>query len=372
MSALAEAEFRAIGTRHNILALSPHTLTEATRIARERLAELDLAASRFRADSELSRLAALAAEREASVQVSPLLLDQLLAARRAFVLSGGIVDATVGAAVIANGYDADLEVVRSRSAPWPATVGASSRSANGALGSRVANLGATGPGATGPAAIPGWDRIELDEATRRVTVPRGTVIDLGATAKAHAADLIARELAARLPGGFLVNLGGDIATSGDLPACGWRVGVQTADGAVGQVVELRGQALATSSTQLRTWATTGGAAHHIVDPRTGRPAPTVWAQVSCVAANALEANIASTAAIVLGEAAPAWLSAHGIPARLDRLDGGIVTTPGWPAPEADSPDPTAPDKTAPDKTMPDKAAPAKAAPDQTTRQAARS
>lgn len=111
-----------------------------------------------------------------------------------------------------------------------------------------------------------------------------------------------------------------------------------------QVVALTGQALTTSSTQLRTWATAHGQAHHIIDPRTGAVAPVVWAHVSCVGATALEANTASTAALVLGEDAPAWLTRHGLSARLERAERpespgsdeaptllNVVTTPGWPA-----------------------------------------
>jgi thiamine biosynthesis lipoprotein len=159
------------------------------------------------------------------------------------------------------------------------------------------------------------------------------VIDLGASAKAHAADTIAARLADRLPGGFLVSLGGDVAVSGDLPPEGWQVAVEGTAGDCREVVASRGQALATSSTARRTWTQGGQQRHHILDPRTGRPAERVWEQVTCAGASALEANAASTAAVVLGAEAPAWLEAHGIPARLDPAAGGpVVTTPGWPRP----------------------------------------
>ena len=175
-------------------------------------------------------------------------------------------------------------------------------------------------------------------------MPRGCLLDLGASAKAHAADVVADRLAAHLPGGFLVNLGGDIALSGDTPLDGWSIAVErpdAPDGHVGpprQVVVLAsGQAIATSSTRLRTWpGADGEARHHIVDPRTGRTAPAHWAQVTCVAATALEANAASTAAVVLGADAPDWLTAHGIPARLERVDGSVVHTPGWPDPSEEA------------------------------------
>ena len=311
-----QAEFRAIGTTNRILATDLTVLIEATAIAREHLDALDRAVSRFRPDSEVCRLAVRAVAGPASAHASPTFAAALRAALHAARITDGLVDPTVGSALVANGYDADLDVVRARA---------------GFVRSRVAE-------------VSGWENLEIDESDR-VTVPAGCLIDLGATAKAFAADTIAGMLAARLPGGFLVNLGGDIAVSGRLPAGGWRVGVQTADGAVAQVVTTTGQGLATSSTQLRTWATGPGSpsgrdgagrAHHIVDPRTGHTAPPTWAQVTCAGASALEANAASTAAIVLGPDAPAWLQARGIPARLDGCDGEVTFTCGWPDPDGDA------------------------------------
>jgi len=73
--------------------------------------------------------------------------------------------------------------------------------------------------------------------------------------------------------------------------------------------------------------------HHIIDPRSGVSAPSIWNQTTCAAVTALEANAASTAAVVLGDAAPAWLTERGIPARLDGADGRTITTPGWPSTE---------------------------------------
>ena len=72
--------------------------------------------------------------------------------------------------------------------------------------------------------VPGWRRIQLFPATRRVEIPEGVEVDLGATAKALAADLAAAEAAAAMPGGgVLVSLGGDVAVAGDPPAEGWHI-----------------------------------------------------------------------------------------------------------------------------------------------------
>ncbi|HEY3337754.1 MAG TPA: FAD:protein FMN transferase [Propionicimonas sp.] len=298
------AEFAAIGTTNRILVTAGSSLPAAIELAKGHLAELDKAVSRFRADSEVSRLARMSEDGEAWYFGSALFNDHLEAARHAARISGGLVDFTVGSAVIASGYDADLDTVRVRG-------------------------GYSLP--TRPVKAPGWERV-VRGGGGRVSTPRGTVLDFGATAKAHAADTIAGLLAAALPGGFLVNLGGDIATAGPAPEGGWRVGVEAADGGIRQVIAITDQGVATSSTQLRRWQTDGGTAHHIVDPRTGRTAAAVWAHVTCVASSALEANTASTASIVLGEEAPAWLGRHHLAARLERPDGSVVHTADWPLP----------------------------------------
>jgi FAD:protein FMN transferase len=300
---VAAAGFKAIGTTNEILVTRPDVLAAAVELAKGHLAALDLACSRFRPDSELSRLAARAAEADAWCFASPLLVDYLRAAQHAARISDGLVDFTVGSALISSGYDQDMDKVRARS-------------------DHHAEVGE----------VPGWQRVRISELGR-VDVPQGTIIDLGATAKAHAADMIARLLALQLPGGFLVNLGGDIATSGSAPALGWSVGIEAADGTERQSIAITSQAVTTSSTQLRTWRTDAGIANHIIDPRTGGTASPVWGQVSCVAITALEANTASTASLVLGEEAPDWLNANGLSARLERPDGTAVYIGGWPIPD---------------------------------------
>lgn len=299
----AGTTFRAIGTTIRLVVTRPHVLDEAAAVVHQHLAALDLAVSRFRPDSELSRLARAAEHGDASALVSPTFAGSLRAALRAARLTEGLVDPTVGRAVAASGYDADIDVVRHRAAGHP----------------------------DGPAPVPGWRTVTIDPVTDRVDVPAGCLLDLGSSAKAHAADVLAERLAASLPGGFLVNLGGDIALAGEAPVSGWQVGVDDVVGREVQVVALTSrQGIATSSTRHRTWATTAGRTrHHIVDPRTGDTATATWDQVTCVAANALEANAASTAAVVLGREAPAWLEAHGIPARL-HVGDRVVLTPGWP------------------------------------------
>jgi len=305
-------EFRAIGTTVRLLTTDPRSLAPATDLLRRHLEDLDLAASRFRVDSEVCRLADATGDGPAKLHASPVLAGSVRAALHAARITDGLVDPTVGAAVVVSGYDADIDVVRARRGPSGAATGAG-------------------------AAVPGWQSVTIDP-DGLLSVPRGCLLDLGASAKAHAADVVAARLAASLTGGFLVNLGGDIALSGDTPSDGWSIAVDGSTAPGREVVALvSGQAIATSSTRLRTWpGADGDLRHHIVDPRTGRTAPALWAEVTCVAATALEANAASTAAVVLGAEAPDWLAAHGIPARLEHLDGRAVHTAGWPTPASET------------------------------------
>jgi thiamine biosynthesis lipoprotein len=165
---------------------------------------------------------------------------------------------------------------------------------------------------------------------RELTVPTGVLLDLGATAKAVTADRAAARVTAELGAGVLVALGGDIATAGPGPDGGWRVLVQDRPGDPQCIVRLpAGAALATSSTVARTWGRPGELLHHILDPRTGRPAPRVWRTVSVAAFTCLRASTLSTAAVVRGHAAPDVLS--GVPARLVTADLDVLLLGGWPA-----------------------------------------
>src|SRR5437868_2734875 len=301
----ATASFPALGTTAEVTTLDPRALSGAIEILERELDAIDCACSRFRADSEISRLAESGGQ---WVPASRLLREALRAGISAAEATGGSVDPTVGASLRALGWDADFRVVVARSAP-----------------ARLELV---------PAA--GWRRIEIDDELRRVRVPAGVVVDLGATAKALAADRAARAASRATGSAVLVNLGGDIAVAGPAPAGGWPILVTddhrgTPSDADGQVVGVAAGGLATSTATVRRWRTTDGIAHHVVDPRTGRSAAEIWRTVSVAAQSCLAANTASTAAIVLGEQAPTWLRARGISARLVRPDGRVVVTGAWPA-----------------------------------------
>jgi thiamine biosynthesis lipoprotein len=176
----------------------------------------------------------------------------------------------------------------------------------------------------------------VDRKHARVRIPRGVRLDLGCSAKAWAADRSAAAAAAAAGCGALVAVGGDVATSGPAPGRGWLVHVtddhRSAPSAPGQTVRIRDGGLATSSTAVRRWLQAGQEMHHIIDPRTGRPARSEWRTVSVAAADCTQANIAASAAIVRGHSAPAWLQELGLPARLVEHSGRVHSLAGWPAP----------------------------------------
>jgi thiamine biosynthesis lipoprotein len=96
------------------------------------------------------------------------------------------------------------------------------------------------------------------------------------------------------------------------------------------VVAIRDGGLATSSTTARRWQRGGDVLHHILDPRTGLPAEPVWRTVSVAAGTCVDANAASTAAVIRGRAALGWLARLGLPARLVDATGVVFTVAGWP------------------------------------------
>jgi thiamine biosynthesis lipoprotein len=302
VSALVQAtRFRALGTTAEVIATRPDAAAAAVEILKRLLDDVDAAASRFRPDSEL----ALVEQQPGRPTCVSELLGQLIAAAlRAARQTDGLVDPTVGSALVALGYDRDFdEVARD--------------------GVAVRGLRA-----------PGWRTIAWNPLRREVTIPPGVQLDFGATAKAWAADRAAAVIQQATGSPVLVNLGGDIAIAGEPPAGGWAV--QIADdhaeplSADAETIALTSGGLATSTSAVRNWQRGGRTVHHIVDPATGEPAPPVWRTVSVVAASALDANTASTAAMVMGRSAPAWLERLGLAARLVATDGAVVRTGAWP------------------------------------------
>ncbi len=309
----AFAAWHALGMLVQLVVTAPGQLAAARRLLAADLAELDLACSRFRPDSELAALAdaARAADGPVTITVSTLLAEAVAVALRAASLTDGDVDPTVGGALSALGYDRDF--------------------------GQVAPAGPALPALVSVRVIPGWRSIRLDPAARELTVPPGVQLDLGATVKGWAADRSAARIADRLGCGVLVSLGGDTAVAGQPPEGGWRIRVQDLTTMPDEpppgpstVVAIRDGGLATSSTAARRWQRGGDVLHHILDPRTGLPAAPVWRTVSVAAASCADANTAATAAVIRGRQAPAWLAGLHLPARLVEPDGTVLAIAGWP------------------------------------------
>ena len=299
------ASFPALGTSAVVAVPQPRLLEPARRLLEEEVDRIDRACSRFREDSELSIVNRADGRR---VEIGQDLHEALAVALRAAHVTNGLVDPTLGVDLRRAGYDTTFALVRARDT-WHV----------------VAR----------PPSPRRWRRIELYDDPPGVRVPAGVELDLGATAKALAADRAAARIARVLRTGVLVSLGGDIAVAGEAPDDGWSILVSelhdsSLDDAGPRVAIARG-GLATSSTTGRRWHTDAGEAHHVLDPLTGAPAVTPWRTVSVAASTCVDANVATTAALVLGDAAPAWLEHRRLPARLVGSDGAVRTLGGWPS-----------------------------------------
>jgi FAD:protein FMN transferase len=309
---LPTKQWSAIGTTAQVVVTNPAYLRSAHDIVVNELAQLDLACSRFRADSEIARLAARG---NAWTAVSDVLAEVLASALDVARVTDGDVDPTMGTDLSRLGYDRDFGEVKRASA----------------LGSDDAVL----PLTYRLVYRTTWHDVEFDHARRRVRVPAGLVLDLGAIGKAWCADRCAVRIQDGLGVGVLVSLGGDIATAGTGPDGGWVVRVQDLPdvnaGPSAMVVLRAGYAVATSSTISRTWQRGTSRPHHILDPATRRPAAPIWRTVTAVASSCVDANAATTAAIVRGRAAQPWLVSRGVAARLVDHNGSVHTLGGWPS-----------------------------------------
>ncbi len=316
------ATWRAIGTFVELAVADAQRLDEARTIAEDLIAELDRTCSRFRDDSELSRANQAAGT---WVPASPVLLDAVRVAVIAAQATDGVVDPTLGLSLIALGYDRDLADVQAVTPAGPRT--ADPRQA------------ATSPAAL-PSAVPArrgaWSEIEItDDAIR---LPFDVSLDLGATAKAYGSDCIAMALAARGIQG-LISLGGDVSVSHPEGAADywWRIAVCERPNTPGeQTLLMTRGGIATSSTTHRRWSHDRATVHHLLDPSTGRPVEQTWRTVTVRAATCVAANTATTASLVLGDAAVPWLERNHLAARLVDQAGDVYEVAGWPGDPVDT------------------------------------
>jgi thiamine biosynthesis lipoprotein len=247
---------------------------DASRDAVRRLVfRWDCIFSRFREGSELNRVNASPSD---AVVVSEMFARAVRAALAAARATEGLVDPTLGAALLSAGYDRDFELL------------------------------AADPRPTGTP-VPGtWRSVSL--TGRLLSRPQGTLLDLNGVVKS----LVVDEALRLLPERSFVSAGGDLATSGEV--------VVALPG--GGAVRLESGALATSGKTARRWVRGGVEQHHLIDPRTGRPSRSRWDEVTVAASSCLSADVAARAAFLLSEDGPGWLDERGLPGRF--LVGGTA------------------------------------------------
>jgi thiamine biosynthesis lipoprotein len=320
-SRFASAQWRALGTYVQLVVTPASRLAEARALAVRLLDDVDRTCSRFRDDSDLMRANRRPGE---WTRVDPLLAAAVRAALDAADATDGLVDPTLGLSMAAIGYDRDFEALR---------------------------LGDGPTAIPRPAVIDGWRWVQTDPEGA-VLVPHGTALDLGATGKAFAADLIAGAVARGLDARCALSLGGDVAIgdvvlgdagpgetglgdagpgdAADDERVPWQVAIsETPDEPASVVVTLPSGGLATSTVMARRWHRGGRVVHHLLDPSSGRPVDPVWRTASVTAATCLAANTASTATVILGAAAADWLSQRALGARLVGSGGEILHVGEW-------------------------------------------
>jgi FAD:protein FMN transferase len=268
--------------------------------AEARLRDLDRLWSRFRADSDVTRLN----HAEGSpVRVAPetmVLLDRMVDAWRA---TGGAFDPTLLPALVAAGDTTSKDDPRARttlpaSARWPGD----------------------------PAGI------SIDHELGLAHLPFGTAADAGGIGKGLAADLVVAELLADGARGALVSVGGDLRVSGEGPGGAWSIAVEDPHDAdqVRTRLGLADGGVATSTPTARRWRQDGTDRHHLISPATGRPSGTPIASVTATAGTAAWAEAFTKVPYALGPLAGAVaLDAAGIAALVITDDGTETTTGAW-------------------------------------------
>jgi thiamine biosynthesis lipoprotein len=236
--------------------------------------------SRFRDDSELSRVNRT--EREV-VTVSKTFGQMVERALGAASATHGLVDPTLASALKAAGYDRDFEALEPRA--------------------EAASVG-----------VPGrWRAVRV--VGRLLVRPVGLELDLNGVVKGQTVD----EAVDLLSGDGFVAAGGDYAARGEFD-----VGLPGGDS-----VRVTHGGLATSGTTKRRWLRGGDWQHHLIDPRSGRPAESPWTEVTVNAGTCLQADVAAKAAFLLGRDGPAWLDARGLAGRFLFEDGDPVLNHVW-------------------------------------------
>ncbi len=296
-----DLRFRAMGTQAHVLVEGPPELLPLACREVDRLEQLW---SRFIVDSDVSRLNRAAG---VPIEVAPATIELLERAAEGWRITDGLFDPTLLNEIVAAGYDRDFDDVRARGGGEPPT----------APPTRPA----------GPELA-----ISVDAASSTASVSADVGFDSGGIGKGLGADLVAAALLREGASAAMVNLGGDLRAAG-APADGqWRVGLDNPfnrSGAPAVELVLRDRALATSTSLVRRWGQGGEERHHLLDPRTGRPAETDVASVSVVAEDGWRAEALAKAALLAGvERAPGMLAANAATGLVIDWRGRVHPAPG--------------------------------------------
>ena len=275
--------FTAMGCEIVVAGARPEELRSVEQLFRER----DCRFSRFLADSELARVNRAAGR---PVVVSSSFAAMLRLALWAADATDGLVDPTLGGALVAAGYDRDF-----------------------------ADLGQPGKRELGARGC--WRAVELQG--RALRMPSGVLLDLNGVVKSCTVD----DALGLLGGPGWVSAGGDIAARGG-------TGVALPGGGA---VHLVAGGMATSGRGRRSWQQAGVRRHHLIDPGTGTPSHSCWEQVTVSGGTCVDADVGAKAAFLLGETGPAWLDERGMSGRFVRGDGGIVVNEAWQTALSDAP-----------------------------------
>ncbi len=253
------------------------------------LREVERRLTRFDPTSELSQLNDAAGEWRPA---SALLFSAVQEAIRAAASSAGLFDPALLPQLQALGYDRDFaQLARHADAT-------------------------TQTGSAVPVSTGSWRGIQMDARGRRIRLPEGTRLDLGGIAKGWAADMTLKRSLRAFPN-VIVNVGGDLRLRGERsPGEPWAVGIRDPryDHLPGPAPNIavftfhRG-GLATSGATSRWWYHGGQRQHHLLDPRTGRPAR-LWVPAGDDSAEASDAErLIATATALAPTAARAEVAA---------------------------------------------------------------
>lgn len=285
-----------MGTEISVLA-PLERIEQAEKAVRALFGEWESVLSRFRPESELSRLNERAGRPTA---VSSLLYDVVASALAAARITRGAFDPTILPDLVRLGYDRTFADLPDDASP----------------ARRLPFVGGQ------------WHGIRLDSERRRILLPPGAALDVGGIAKGMAVDAALDRLERELgTGTALVDAGGDLAVRGLPPGQrSWQVAIEGTT----RPVALGHGALATSGSSRRRWLQDGVERHHLIDPRTGEPAASGLRSVTVAAATCRQAEVGATAAFVLGAAEGAALIERHKLAGLLIGSSGVDTVGRWP------------------------------------------